>query len=909
MDNPVHRRSRNSALAVIAMLVLTESVYLRPGLVAGTSSLMGSDYEMLHRWRLAFARQSIFGARHELPGWNPHEVLGAPFAANLQGFPWIPTRLLLLLLDPSVAYAAGVAIAAALAALFAYLYCRRAGLSEIGSAAAGWTFACAGFFSSRVMAGHLPLLEAYPALPLLLWLVDRALAPERERRRRLDLAALALYCAFVVSAGHPQIPAYALVSAFIYLFWRGRGTASAMRARTACAMVLGVGLAFAAWWPMLMLIGRSTRVLRLAAPDNDVAMPYSRLLALIVPGIQGWAEPVSLADQSPFTGFPNNSWFWDTASYVGLLPPIAIAALLTGCFVKRRWPGWRGKYLTSMGVGALFCSLPFAAPLLHLLPGTFLRSPARLLYISTFCAAVALGAGADAIRRAARTRRVALLNGALAILLALHFADLWHFAHWFIQTYPSAEDAPAFQAILDREVGSGRIAEEREDLVFSYGDLYDDAGGFDSIFLARFNRAWLALAGLPADTNEQVFDASTLPAKALEAMGVRFAITTQARDDLEPVAGADDAKLYRVANPAPRARFVAADRVEFAPAQRIPALFAAGAWDRLLLEPDARKYMPTTIGAPYIPPTPARATYFRPSSDEIDILTASGEPGFVCVLEAFDPGWTATVDGFDAAVLPANGFAMAIPLTPGSRVVHLRYSTPGRTTGVWLSLASLGLLIGLIATTRRHPNPWLTLPLSDYEGHMKSATDQQLDVLSDLFAEALTLCRPASVAVLGVAGGNGLDRIDTKITHRVVGIDINPVYLDTVRERYPQIGGLELHCADLAARNAVWDPVELAHAALVFEHAGTAGCLDSALALVAPGGSLSVVLQLPSDVEPGVGAGQFASIRKLHEGFALVDPEWLTATLKTRGLRMRFETRHPLASGKGFWMGLFERVA
>src|SRR5665213_2943062 len=116
-----HERLR-SAFAVIAMLGLTEAVYMRPELLTGASSLMGSDYEMLHRWRLAFARQGLFGIRHTLPAWNPHEVLGTPFAANLQSFPWIPTRLVLLLLDPSVAYAAGVAMAAALAAIFTYLY-------------------------------------------------------------------------------------------------------------------------------------------------------------------------------------------------------------------------------------------------------------------------------------------------------------------------------------------------------------------------------------------------------------------------------------------------------------------------------------------------------------------------------------------------------------------------------------------------------------------------------------------------------------------------------------------------------------------------------------------------------------------------------------------------------------------
>ena len=645
---------------------------MRPGLLLGTSSLMGSDYEMLHRWRLAFARQGLFGAGHTLPGWNPHEVLGAPFAANLQSFPWIPTRLVLLLFDPSVAYAVGIAIAAALAALFTYLYCRRLGLTEIGAAAAGWTFACAGYFSSRVMAGHLPLLEAYPALPLLLWLVDRA-------RNRFDLSALAFCCACVVAAGHPQVPAYAVGSALLYAILQRRW-------RVAGAMVLGCGMAMAVWWPMLKLIGRSTRVLHLAAPDNDVVMPYSRLLALIVPGIHGWADPVNLADKFPFTGFPNASYFWDTASYIGILPLVAIAGLLILCVVKKRKPEWRSRFLIWLGAGALVCSLPLATPLLHLLPGTFLRSPARMLYMSTFGAAVTLGAGVDA------ARRLRFGTVIVTVLLVLHFADLCRFDHWFIQTYPRDDGTLEFQTILDRETGTGRIAEERDDMVFSDGFRYDDAGGFDSIFLARFNRGYMALAGEPADTNEQVFDASVLPVKGLEALGVRFAITGDERTDLELVGTDEDTKLYRVSNPAPRADFFAAGRAEFASEQEIPALFAAGSWDRLLLEPEARNYVSAGQNADGV----ARVEYSRPSSDVIDVAANSAGPGFVHVLESFDPGWTATVDGRAAPVLPANGFEMAVPVGSGSHAVWLRYETPGRMTGVWLSLGSLAMLAGVI---------------------------------------------------------------------------------------------------------------------------------------------------------------------------------------------------------------------
>jgi hypothetical protein len=669
-----------SALAVGALLVLTESFYLRPGILRGTETLDGSDYGELHIRRIRFAREALFGVRHTLPAWYPHEVLGSPFAANLQSFPWIPTRLLLFLLDPAIAYAAAIALAAALSAIFTYLYCRRAGLTRMGAVAAGGTFACAGYFASRVLAGHLPLLEAYPALPLLLWLVDRALAPERAPRHRFDLGALALCCTGVVVAGHPQLPAYSLASALLYALWIGKRK---VPMRVLGAITLGAGLALAVWWPMLLLIARSTRVLRLAAPENDIAMPYGRLPALLTPGIHGWPQPVELADTHPFTGYPNVAYFWDTASYIGILPLVAIAALLIGCVVRKRMPNSRWLFLACLGVAAFLGSLPLASPLLHLLPGTLLRSPARLLYLSTFCAAVALGAGVDAVRRARWPRFV------VAVVLCLHFADLWGFARRFVQLTPRDEDPPAFQAIVDREVGDGRIAEERAYYAtFSNDDRHDDAGGFDSIFLARLYRGVLALAGDPPGLNRQWIDASELPVKALEATGVRFVITTKTRTDLEWAASDEDTNLYRVPHPSPRAEFFTGPRVEFVEDRRIPDSFAAHPRNRLLLSPEARKYS-TSVGS-NTADTPV--IYLRPSSDEILLRTSSGEPGFVHVLEAYDPGWAATVDAAVAPLLPANGFAMAIPVPAGSHTVRLRYSTPGRAMGAGLSLLSLALL-------------------------------------------------------------------------------------------------------------------------------------------------------------------------------------------------------------------------
>src|SRR5512146_1962679 len=156
------------------------------------------------------------------------------------------------------------------------------------------------------------------------------------------------------------------------------------------------------------------------------------------------------------------------------------------------------------------------------------------------------------------------------------------------------------------------------------------------------------------------------------------------------------------------------------------------------------------------------------------------------------------------------------------------------------------------------PTPWLSVPLAEYEQHMNSVEVRQLAVLSELFAEAIARCRPSSIAVLGIAGGNGLEQIDSSVTTRIVGLDMNPQYIETVRQRHSHLPGLDLRCVNLSEQRIVLEPVQLVHAALIFEHAGVECCLENALALTATGGNLSVVLQLPAESGKAVGTSRFA---------------------------------------------------
>lgn len=204
-------------------------------------------------------------------------------------------------------------------------------------------------------------------------------------------------------------------------------------------------------------------------------------------------------------------------------------------------------------------------------------------------------------------------------------------------------------------------------------------------------------------------------------------------------------------------------------------------------------------------------------------------------------------------------------------------------------------------------NPWLQIPLADYEGHMTSPAVRQLAVLCDLFAEALSVRQPTSIAIAGVAGGNGLDRIDCNIVRRIVGMDINPAYLAEVRLRFAGLPGLELHCLDLSAECPTCEPVDLIHAALVFEHAGLHPTLDHVLALVSPEGACSVVLQLPAEADRAIGSSGFESIQKLKSSFSLIAPADLTEAMRSRGFSIGAEKQVALPGGKAFWMGIFQR--
>lgn len=205
-------------------------------------------------------------------------------------------------------------------------------------------------------------------------------------------------------------------------------------------------------------------------------------------------------------------------------------------------------------------------------------------------------------------------------------------------------------------------------------------------------------------------------------------------------------------------------------------------------------------------------------------------------------------------------------------------------------------------------NPWLQIPLSDYEGHMASPLVGQAQLLSDVFAAALELHRPRAVAVLGCAGGNGFERIPPETVQRVVGVDLNPDYIEAARKRFSsRIPQLQLYVGDVASDAVDFAPVDLIYAGLLFEYVESDRVLARIHRLLRPAGMLVTVVQLHSPAIPDVTPSPFASLAALSLAMHLVAPEQLRARAAAYGLGARAQTVVRSSGSKDFCVQSFQR--
>lgn len=201
-------------------------------------------------------------------------------------------------------------------------------------------------------------------------------------------------------------------------------------------------------------------------------------------------------------------------------------------------------------------------------------------------------------------------------------------------------------------------------------------------------------------------------------------------------------------------------------------------------------------------------------------------------------------------------------------------------------------------------NPWLEISLNDYESHMSDDNVYQQQEINKLFKSVYQKYKPGSLAIIGCSGGNGLEHVDTNITKRAVGIDINEEYLSALEARYgSRIKGLSIIKADVETDNISLEPVDLVFAVLIFEYVDVKKVLFRIKNLLKTNGILVAGLQKQNSESSVVSQTKYKNLRKLKSIMRLVDPLRFSRTCNGLGYHEKNTESIPLKNAKELFVG------
>lgn len=194
-------------------------------------------------------------------------------------------------------------------------------------------------------------------------------------------------------------------------------------------------------------------------------------------------------------------------------------------------------------------------------------------------------------------------------------------------------------------------------------------------------------------------------------------------------------------------------------------------------------------------------------------------------------------------------------------------------------------------------NPWMDINLKDYEGHMQLDSVQQLPVLNQMMHGQFYRHAAATIMILGIAGGNGLNHIDPEKICKVYGVDINPNYLAICLERYPSLAGVfEPIQADLSDPEASLPHADLVIANLLVEYIGC-NCLQEIIGKVKPV-FVSCIIQI-NDAHGFVSESPYASaFTRLDEVHHQLSEPILIGCMREIGYSLCHSAQEALPNGK-----------
>jgi SAM-dependent methyltransferase len=194
-------------------------------------------------------------------------------------------------------------------------------------------------------------------------------------------------------------------------------------------------------------------------------------------------------------------------------------------------------------------------------------------------------------------------------------------------------------------------------------------------------------------------------------------------------------------------------------------------------------------------------------------------------------------------------------------------------------------------------NPWLQIPVADYEAHMEAVG--QTAALRQLFSSIYWGVKPRRLAVLGCTTGADFDVMDPAVTAVAAGVDINERYLDVAANRLAAIGRhVHLVCGDVLEVELSQAPFDLVHAALLLEYVDPVALFGRLHHWLAPSGRFSIIIQEPLPGSAAVSSTSYHSLQMLSSTMSLRSAHELVSLGSREGFVCESSRALELPSGK-----------
>jgi len=719
-----------------------------PGLIQGRVLFWGTPILQFVPWR-QFALSTVLGGH--LPLWNPLVGLGAPLLANYQSALLYPFNWIQALVGVAWGQALLVALHLVWAGAGMVYLGRRIGLSWLAAVVSAVAFSLSGYLVAR--SGFLSINASVAWVPWIVAAVDRLTGKEAGRQviPRDRWAILLAVGAFTFQwlAGHAQVAWYTLLLALAWAAWRasmldGRRVWFRVGGRLAGVLAVSFCLAAPQLLPTAEYMVYSQRATSVA---RDLVMTYSfwpwRLTGLLAPNMFG--SPVA----GNYWGYGN---FWEDAIYVGVLPLcLAVAASLRGIRGRGRQPRLV-RFLLGMAFISFVIALGKNMPVFpflydHVPTFALFQAPTRWTLWMVFALSLLAGLGVDewgvaegrrlywlrlgtagavAVALGAGVASVALQDvnptlipatavsgvwlaaaGILALTKRETPGGLWKSAMVGIVVMdltlagvglnpfgPPVLYSPASTLAQRLPKGSRLFMTHEVEYQFKFAtvfrfDTFHRAADFRQVLEAGLPNtsmlSGLASANnfdpiLPARYRAFMDSMSNMPAAQrgmwLDALDVGLAATNL---------DADGRPVYDLRRPPGRAWFVREVRQVSTPDEALAAVLKPGfdPFAEVVIEGRAANDLASQMGS-------GRVLLEKTSDpNTLRLRSMSVTGGWLVVSAMSFPGWSATVDGQPAQLLPADYVLSALKVPAGEHEIALAYSSTPFELGLLLALGGL----------------------------------------------------------------------------------------------------------------------------------------------------------------------------------------------------------------------------